>query len=236
MVTVPPETVPVVGLDLLDRGRPELTGSRSAYVLPEGKSVPVDPRTSEPVPPHLPMAPSPHLGVIFCAILVLVIAATNLPLRSAGAVVGVIVVFLAVLALALLGSWETPAWVQALLDVRISAGGYFLVGGVLFILWLAVVALFDQRIYVRFSPGEMRVHLEPGQSEVAFDTAGLKFEKSRGNLLLHLLLGLGAGDLVLRTTGAQTHQFDLPNVLFLGRRLREIEGLLRGQRGVPVPR
>jgi hypothetical protein len=236
MVTVPPGTVAVVSLDLSGRNQADLKGPRSAYMLPDGNTVPVDPRTSEPVPPHVPMAPGSQLGVIFIAILVLVIAATNLPLRSAGATISVILVFVAVLALAFLASWGVPVGVQTWLDVRISAGGYFLTGGVLFLFWLVVVALFDQRSYVHFSAGEMRVHLEPGQPEAAFDTVGLKVETSRVNPLLHLLLGLGSGDLVLRTTGAQTHQFDLPNVLFLGRRVREIEALLRSPRSLPVAR
>ena len=56
---------------------------------------------------------------------------------------------------------------------------------------------------------------------------GMTIQKQRSDLFRHWILGLGSGDLIVRTSGAQAHQFDLPNVLSLGRRVREIEELLR---------
>jgi len=47
------------------------------------------------------------------------------------------------------------------------------------------------------------------------------------------LLGLGSGDLIVRTSGAQTHQFEMPNVLFIGRKVQAIEDLLREKSVVP---
>ena len=83
-----------------------------------------------------------------------------------------------------------------------------------------------------FSPGQFRVRLEIGDAETAYDTAGMTIQKQRSDLFRHWFLGIGSGDLIVRTAGAQTHQFDMPNVLFLGRKVREIEDLLRSKQVV----
>ena len=41
------------------------------------------------------------------------------------------------------------------------------------------------------------------------------------------VLGLGSGDLIVNTSGAAVHHFDLPNVLFVGRKVQLIEDMLR---------
>jgi hypothetical protein len=52
-------------------------------------------------------------------------------------------------------------------------------------------------------------------------------QKQRSDLFRHWILGLGSGDLIVRTSGANAHEFHLPNVLFIGRKVKEIEDLLR---------
>ena len=52
-------------------------------------------------------------------------------------------------------------------------------------------------------------------------------EKQRSDLFRHWILGLGSGDLVVNTSGASVHHFDLPNVLFVGRKVQMIEDMLR---------
>ena len=52
-------------------------------------------------------------------------------------------------------------------------------------------------------------------------------QKQRSDLFRHWILELGSGDLVVRTSGAQAHQFDLPNVLFISKKVKQIEELLK---------
>ncbi len=47
------------------------------------------------------------------------------------------------------------------------------------------------------------------------------------DLFRHWILGLGSGDLVVKTTGAQMHEFDLHNVLFIGKKVKQIEDMLK---------
>jgi hypothetical protein len=89
--------------------------------------------------------------------------------------------------------------------------------------------LFDKQIYMVFTPGQLRVRLEIGEAETAYDTTGMTIQKQRSDLFRHWILGLGSGDLIVKTSGAQAHYFDMPNVLFLGRKVREIEDMLRAR-------
>ena len=126
---------------------------------------------------------------------------------------------------------QASSGVEALsiLDIRINFEGYLLISTVLFGLWLIVFLLFDKQIYMIFSPGQLRVRLEIGEAETAYDSTGMTIQKQRSDLFRHWILGIGSGDLIVRTTGAQSHQFDMPNVLFLGRKVKEIEDMLRSR-------
>jgi hypothetical protein len=56
---------------------------------------------------------------------------------------------------------------------------------------------------------------------------GLSLEKKRDDLFRHWLLGMGSGDLVIRTGGANAQTFELPNVLFVGSKLVTAQRLLQ---------
>jgi hypothetical protein len=178
---------------------------------------------------------SKNLGVLFCFVLLLVIAITNIPLRGLWSVIVISFIIFVVIILALLGWLETLVEYISFLDIRINTAGYFLIATVLFILWLAVFVFFDRQIYMIFSPGQLRVKLEIGDAETAYDTTGMTIQKQRSDLFRHWVLGLGSGDLIVRTAGAQAHHFDMPNVLFLGRKVREIEDMLRSRQMVSGP-
>jgi hypothetical protein len=51
--------------------------------------------------------------------------------------------------------------------------------------------------------------------------------KRRDDLFRHWLLGCGSGDLVVRTGGASPQSFELPNVLFVGSKLRKAQQMLQ---------
>ena len=82
-------------------------------------------------------------------------------------------------------------------------------------------------MYMVFTPGQFKVCTEIGGGEKVFDTIGMKLEKRRSDLFRHWILGLGSGDLIVKTTGAQAHQFEMDNVLFVGRKVQQIEEMIR---------
>jgi len=182
--------------------------------------------------PKLHVANSKNPGVLFCIIILLVVAITNVPLRGLWSVIVITLVLSISIILAILGKWDDILTSLSYLDIRITLGGYVLLSGALFILWVLIFFLFDKQIYMVFTPGQLRVRLEIGEAETAYDTTGMTIQKQRSDLFRHWILGLGSGDLIVKTAGAQAHHFDMPNVLFLGRKVKEIEEMLRSRQVV----
>jgi hypothetical protein len=205
---------------------------REVIVLPKPKDAqhakqlpPTD--ADEPAQPTLHMAKTGAYGVIFLITLLLVIVITNVPLRGMWSVVVIITVILLSVIFGLAHWWEVIIAKLTLLDIRINAAGYFFVSLILFGIWLITFLFFDQQTYMVFTPGQLKVRTEIGGGEKAYDTSGMTVEKQRSDLFRHWILGLGSGDLVVNTTGAGVHHFDLPNVLFIGKKVQAIEDMLR---------
>ena len=225
MITVPAGTEPATSQSI--RG---YEGDRDILVLPKDKHLVQE--KGNPARPKLHMSANKNLGVLFCFILLLVIAITNIPLRGLWSVIVIVILLSITIILAILDKWEMIIEYLGFLDIRINLAGYLVISSVLFVLWLLIFVFFDKQIYMVFSPGQFRVRLEIGDAETAYDTAGMTIQKQRSDLFRHWILGLGSGDLIVRTAGAQTHQFDMPNVLFLGRKVAEIEEMLRSRQVV----
>ena len=177
--------------------------------------------------PRVHMARNKNLGVFFCVTLLLVITITNVPLRGMWSVVVIIVVIMLSVIFALAGWWEAIVARLSLLDIRINAGGYIFIATALLIIWLVALLFFDRQTYIVFTPGQFKVCTEIGGGEKVYDTVGLTLERQRGDIFRHYILGLGSGDLVVRTSGAQAHHFDLPNVLFIRKKVQLIEDVIR---------
>src|SRR4051794_18350441 len=235
LAVVPDETEAVRNAEVRVPGRDAESGTRDALVLPRGAQLdPSDPKdkTSPPVQPKLHIAHNRTFGVLWATVLLLVIFITNAPLRGMWSVVVIITVIMLSIIFALAGWWETILYHWSLLDIRINAGGYVFISTVLFALWLGTIIFFDRQVYMVFTPGQLKVRTEIGGGEHAFDAVGMTLEKQRSDLFRHWILGLGSGDLVVKTSGAQAHHFDLPNVLFIGRKVQQIEDMLRERKMV----
>lgn len=204
---------------------PDYTTERTVLVFPEGQ--PKDP--DELRPPHIHISHSKNVGVVFMAVLLLVILITNIPLRGLWSFIVILIVLFTVIILALLDVWATVFLYLNILDIRVNAAGYLVFSVVLFVLWLIVFMLFDQQIYMVFEPGQLRVRQAIGDAEMSFDTTGMTTQKQRSDLFRHWILGLGSGDLIVKTAGAHPQEIPMNNVLFVGRKHREIEEMLRSR-------
>jgi len=123
--------------------------------------------------------------------------------------------------------WDTVMGYISQLDIRINEGGYFMIGLTLFILWIITFVLFDRQVYITVTPGNFKVCTEIGGGEHVYDTAGMQLEKHRSDLFRHWILGFGSGDLTVQTSGAQSAHIELPNVLFIGRKVEQITNLIK---------
>jgi hypothetical protein len=205
-------------------------GARDILVLPKGKHLPPDPDNPDKLKqPKLHIASSKNVGVLFCTILLLVIFITNVPLRGLWSVIVIGLLFFLAIIFALLHIRDRSIWDiifenLSFLDIRINAGGYFFISVILFIIWAIITFTFDKQIYMVFAPGQFRVRETIGEGEKAFGTEGLTFQKHRNDLFRHMILGFGSGDL---TVNVQNQTFEGHNILSLGRRVKQIEDMLK---------
>jgi hypothetical protein len=199
--------------------------TKGGKLLPEkqnDKGLPED-----PYQPHLHMSANSSYGVVWATVLLLVIFITNVPLRGLWSIVVIVFTVLMVVIFALADWWTTIFHYLFLLDIRINAAGYLFISLILLGMWLLTNLFFDRQIYTVFTPGQLRVCQEIGGGETAFDTQGMVVEKHRDDLFRHWILGLGSGDLTVKTSGANPQVFHLHNVLFVGRKLQLIEEMQR---------
>jgi hypothetical protein len=178
-------------------------------------------------PVHLRVAENSRLGAIFVVVLLLVILITNVPLRGLWSVVVIVTVVLTMVILSLANLWDDIFRALGNLHIHINLAGYLVIASGLLAMWLATMFFFDRQTYMIFTPGQLKVCLEIGGGETAYDTMGMTIEKHRDDLFRHWILGLGSGDLTVRTAGAQAHVFEMHNILNVGSKLKEIEEMQR---------
>lgn len=218
LAVLPKDTEPVHGAAVSEPTKD--FKNRDVLVLP-----PEEKLSDNPLRLHI--AKGKGFGVLFATILLLVIVITNVPLRGMWSFMVIFVIVALSIIFALAGWWEQILQHLSLLDIRINAGGYFFISGILFVLWLFTVLVFDKQIYMVFTPGQFKVCTEVGGGEQTYSTLGMTLEKQRSDLFRHWILGLGSGDLIVKTTGAQAHHIEMPNVLFIGRKMQQVEDMVR---------
>jgi hypothetical protein len=169
--------------------------------------------------------PSSALGLTYVSILLLLIVLTNIRMRGVNSVMALLAVaFIAVL-LGWFGWWDQFAKLIPYLWVHMNTGFYLVFSTGLVIVWLVMFFVFDRLTYWRVRPGQMTVeHLIGGGAE-SFDTNGLHFQKLSSDLF-RAALGLGSGDLKVTAAGNQGATIEIPNVIFVERKVRAIEKLI----------
>jgi hypothetical protein len=218
MVIVPPGTTEEHRQQIQGR-----EGTVDVLILPKGKGAGED----EQRLPMVHVTGYKGYGVVFAIVLLLVIVITNVPLRGLWSVTVIVTIVLLSIIFSLAGWWEPILNNLSALHIYMNVAGYLVISSALCIIWLVNFTLFDPQIYMVFTPGQLRVRQEIGGGESAYDTAGMMVQKQRNDLFRHWVLGLGSGDLIVNTSGATAHHFDLPNVLFVGYKVRQIEDMLR---------
>jgi hypothetical protein len=220
---VPPGTVAVRGAKVEGQD-----GPRDVLIAPAGQPLPAASDESEELKqPRLKVSESNNPGVIWAMTLCLVIAITHLQLRGVWSIVAVIVLGAATILLAALGLWDPILRSVRFLDIHINALGYLSISLLLFAIWLVTLLLLDRLNYMIFTRGQLRVRQAIGEGEKVFDTRGMMFKRHRDDLFRHWLLGFGAADLTVFTSGANAQQFEMPNVFGIGRKLALINTMLQ---------
>ena len=209
------------------------TETKSLNEAVERHSTPGDAR--QPFPTRV--SQQAWMGPLFCVVLLLTVVITNVPLRGLWSFLVLLLMVVIALVITLIpNGWDRLLVTLGHLHIYINMAGYLFVGSVVFALWAISVFIFDQRTYMVVSPGQIQVCEHVGASIRTFDTTGLSFEKQRDDMFRHWLLGFFSGDLIVRTSGAENETIRLPNVLFIGWRLDEVQSLLREKATVETKR
>ncbi len=124
---------------------------RDVVVMPNDK--PLLDEKGEPTNRQLATTNNKAYGVIWAVTLLLVISVTNVPMRGVWSLLVIVTVTLLTIIFWLAGWWEHIFYYLYFLDIRINAGCYFFISGLLFALWLISFLLIDPQQYVIFSPG-----------------------------------------------------------------------------------
>ena len=169
---------------------------------------------------------SSSAGFLFVVLLLLIAIVTTIKMKGLRSVILV----LSALLLAILAAWagviDEILGSIAAVSTHASAGFCFTFGTALFALWALTVFVFDRLSYWRISEGQL-VHVRViGAAEKAYDARGLTVEHEADDLLRHMIFGLGSGDIVLRTSGAENATVALRNVLFVDGKIKEIQRLV----------
>jgi hypothetical protein len=172
------------------------------------------------------IAANKDYGIVYVTVLLLVIVGSNVPLRGLASVVAILAILLLTVLFAYL-DWWTPIFdYVGGLHIQISLAGYLVPSVVLLVVWLATLLAYDPLRYMAFTPGQLVVHKEIGDLREVYDTTQVEAEKRRTDLFRHWILGFGAGDLLIKVP-SQSLQIELPNVLFVGRRVAVIANLMK---------
>jgi hypothetical protein len=199
-----------------------------AVVAPQGETIPPSGVKAEGEDkPFLHVAENKSFGVLYTVVLMLLIVITNVPMRGLWSVVVIVVIVMLSIIFALADWWGPILGAIGRLHIHINAAGYLLISLAMLVIWLVTLVFFDPQIYMTFTPGQLRVRQTIGGGEDVHDTAGMVVRKQRNDLFRHWILGLGSGDLIVQTSGATSQHFDLPNVLFIGYKVKQIEEMLR---------
>jgi hypothetical protein len=166
-------------------------------------------------------------GAIFVGVLLAVAVSSTVILRGMVSVVAAVALIATALAFAWFGWWGEIIGFLGGLEIRINAAGYLCIGIPLFLAWLVVIFVYDRMHYVTFGRGQIRYVLEVGDGEVVMPADGAVVEKKRSDAFRHWVLGLGAGDLMIRSGGPNSPAIELKNVLHIQRKLAVINKLLR---------
>jgi hypothetical protein len=166
-------------------------------------------------------------GMVFVITLLVVAVSSTVVFRGLMSVVAAVLLLAMAVTFAWFGWWGDILRLLGGMEIRINAAGYLCIGIPLFAAWLAVVLVYDRQHYVIFGLGQIRYVVEIGDSEVAAQADGAVVEKKRSDAFRHWVLGMGAGDLIIRVGGRSGLAVELKNVLNIRRKLVVIDRLLR---------
>jgi hypothetical protein len=208
-----------------------LEGPRDVLVVPAGKAYTAADGTATPTgtlsDTRLRISSGNGPGVVFAVVLCIVIVITNIHLRGLYSVIAILALILTTVTFAVLGLWDRILNVVGLVEIHINAFGYLSISLFIFAIWAVTFLVYDRRNRFVFRRGQLRVQYAIGAGERSFDTFGMAVEKHPDDIFRHWFLGFGSGDLTVRASGSNAETFEVPNVLNVNAKLKQVQSMLK---------
>ena len=169
---------------------------------------------------------SSNLGLIFFGVLFLVILVTNYSVRGLASGIVILALVLTFVLLLYFNVWEQVFGWFLSHKIYLNANAYLWFSTLLFAMWCIVVFGLDRISYYEVEAGQMTFESLFGSGSKSYNTQGMMLEKHQDDVFRHWLLGLGSGDMQVRTSGATREQLDIQNVLFVGNKIAAMQHLI----------
>ncbi len=167
------------------------------------------------------------LGPMFCVVLLITVLITNVPLRGVWSFVVLLLLLVIALVITIVpNGWDNLLAAVGNLHIHINLAGYLFIATAVLILWVISVFIFDQRTYMRVTPGHIAICEHIGASIRDINGDRVEVEKKRDDMFRHWLLGFFSGDIVIRLSDTK-EEIRLPNVLWIGWRIEQVQRLIR---------
>ena len=173
--------------------------------------------------------PNRGLGVIFLAVLSIVVLVTNVHMRGLTSIVVILSCLLGTMLLAYYKQWEGIFRLYGVTAIYINLTFYVIFVAAHFFLWAFVVFVTDRLSFYRLKPGQLTRENLFGMGRKSWNTSNVRFEKVMDNPFRNWILGLGSGDLVITTI--DNEKITIRNVPFLGSKINKMERLIAIQPG-----
>jgi hypothetical protein len=198
------------------------------------------PLATEGTPPNevrtVRLHPSATPGIVFVAVLFLVLILTNVAVRGVWSVVVLVTIAFLILLMSYLDLWEAIFRVLPEMRIYANPGFYLVVSTLVLGVWLWTVLVSDRLNYWQVTPGQVTHQHVVGGGEKSYDTDGMVVEQLQDDLFRHWILGFGSGDIRISTTGARREEFTLRNIPFVNRKVEQLQRLIamKPDQGAPT--
>lgn len=182
-------------------------------------------------PFHQHVSQKTWMGPLFCVVTLLTIVITNIPLRGLWSFLVILLFVILALIFSVADLWDNVLAALGGLHMYMNLSVYLFFAITVVVLWLVSVFVFDQRTYMIVTPGQIQVCEHIGAAVKNYPAESVTFEKQRDDLFRHWILGFFSGDLIIHVRD-QKEEIRLPNVLWIGWRLEEVQHLLRSKETV----
>jgi hypothetical protein len=160
---------------------------------------------------------------IFIILLIVTLYISSVRLKGIRSAILIACIAVLLIILGLVGVIDDIAIAVPNAATWISGGAYLWIGGAVFALWSFQTLLIDKLIYYRVTPGQITVVKVIGGAERTYDARGLAIDHAADDFLRHYIFGLGAGDVTLKTSGADPQVFIINNVVGVKGKIKRLQ-------------